>query len=166
VISGGTFTEDGEFYLRSYDGIHLYYNFSDDGYTLGDGQGLDFRPAKGRQSLEEFLMRCLENGMVYFDVGANNGYYYSLKVAKRFRACRVYAFEPDPRILLHLTRNIAIDQADRVKMIQQALSDHTGVRKMTALLGASNFLIPNRAPTRPTHNRCRLHDSRCFRKTK
>jgi len=45
-ITGGTFTADGEFFLRTYDGMYLYYDFSDDKYTLGDGQGLDFTPAK------------------------------------------------------------------------------------------------------------------------
>ena len=146
-MTGGVFDEQGEFYLKSYDGIYLYYNFSDDKYTIGDGQGLDFRPARSKQPLEEFLIRWLANEMVYFDVGANNGYYYALKVAKRYPGCAVYAFEPDPRIFLHLRKNIAINHASRVTPIQEALSGHTGVARMTKLLGASNFLVPEGGTT-------------------
>ena len=146
-MTGGTFNDQGEFYVKTYDGIYLYYNFSDDKYTIGDGQGLDFRPVRTEQPLEDFLIRSLANEMVYFDVGANNGYYYALKVAKRYPTCSVYAFEPDPRIFLHLTKNIVINQAGSVTPIREALSDHTGVARMTALLGASNFLIPKRGRT-------------------
>jgi FkbM family methyltransferase len=86
-------------------------------------------------------MEYLRDGMVVFDVGANNGYYYSLKIARQFRNCQVFAFEPDPRILHHLERNIAINNANNVRVIQQALSNRTGKARMTALLGASNFLV-------------------------
>ena len=140
-MTGGTFNAQGEYYIKTYDDLYLYYNFSNDMITIGDGQGLDFRPARTREPLEEFLIRHLDDGTVYFDIGANNGYYYSLKVAKQCRGCKVYAFEPDPRIFFHLTKNIAINQTDGVKAIQQALSDEEGVAKMTALLGASNFLV-------------------------
>jgi FkbM family methyltransferase len=146
-MTGGVFNDQGEFYLKTHDGIYLYYNFSDGKYTIGDGQGLDFRPARTKQPLEEFLMRCLANEMVYFDVGANNGYYYALKVAKNHPGCSVYAFEPDPRIFHHLTKNVAINQAGRVAAIREALSDHVGLARMTALLGASNFLIPEGGTT-------------------
>jgi FkbM family methyltransferase len=142
-MTGGSFNAQGEFYLRTWDGLYLYYNFSDDTRTIGDGQGLDFRPARVAPPVEEFLMSYLKDEMVYFDVGANNGYYYSLKVATRRRGCKVYAFEPDPRIFFHLTKNVTINHAEGVKAIQEALTNYTGVARMTALLGASNFLIPN-----------------------
>lgn len=140
-LAGGIFNEKGEFYLRTYDGLHLFYNFSDGRYTIGDGQGLDLRPVKSTQPLEDFLMRCLNDEMVYFDVGANNGYYYSLKVAKRFSGCRVYSFEADPRILYHLKKNIKTNGVENVTVVPQALSNFIGVAKMTAYLGASNYLI-------------------------
>jgi len=140
-VPGGVLTQQGEFYLRTFDGIYLFYNFSDDKYTLGDGQALDFRPARTAQPLERFLLSYLKEGMIYFDVGANNGYYYCLKVAKAVKGCRVYAFEPDPRILLHLRNNILYNSAQSVTVVSQALSNFTGSARLTEYLGASNFLL-------------------------
>ena len=137
----GVLTQDGAFYLKTFDGIFLFYNFSNANYTLGDGQGLDFRPVRTAQPLERFLLSYLKDGMVYFDVGANNGYYYSLKVSKAVRGCRVYAFEPDPRILFHLRKNISYNSIENVTVVPQALSNFVGNARLTAYLGASNFLI-------------------------
>jgi len=140
-VPGGVLTQEGEFYLETFDGIYLFYNFADDKYTLGDGQALDFRPARTAQPLESFLLSYLKEGMIYFDVGANNGYYYSLKVSKAVSGCRVYAFEPDPRILLHLRKNVAYNSARNVTVVPQALSNFVGSARLTAYLGASNFLL-------------------------
>ncbi len=137
----GLLTENGEFYIYSYDNIYLYYNYSDNRYTFGDGQSLDFRTAHCDFPLEKFLLSCLNDGMVYFDIGANNGYYYSLKVAKRFSNCRIYSFEPDPAILHHLNKNVSHNNLSNITVVPQALSDAVGMAKMTANLGASNFLI-------------------------
>jgi FkbM family methyltransferase len=142
-VPGGVLTEDGEFYLKTFDGIFLFYNFTNDRYTLGDGQALDFRPVRTAQPLERFLLGYLKDGMVYFDVGANNGYYYSLKVSKAVRGCRVYAFEPDPRILLHLRKNISYNGIENVTVVPKALSNFVGCAWLTAYLGASNFLLIN-----------------------
>jgi FkbM family methyltransferase len=142
-LMGGCLTADGQFYIRTYDGIYLYYNFSDERYTMGDGQGLDFRSANVPSALEDFLVKYLCDGMVYFDVGANNGYYYSFKVATRCKGCKVYCFEPDRMILHHLTRNIAYNRLDNIEVVSQALSNYVGKARMTSRLGASNFLLVN-----------------------
>ena len=142
-LMGGCLTADGQFYIRTYDGIYLYYNFSDERYTMGDGQGLDFRSANVPSALEDFLVKYLCDGMVYFDVGANNGYYYSLKAARRSKSCKVYSFEPDRMILHHLTRNVAFNRLDNIEVVPQALSNYVGKAKMTARLGASNYLLVN-----------------------
>jgi FkbM family methyltransferase len=147
---GGCMTGDGDFYIKTRDGIYLYYNFRDDRYTPGDGQGLDFRSADVPTLLEDFLMRYLRDGMVFIDVGANNGYYYSLKVARRFSGCSVYCFEPDTRILYHLRKNVAYNQLGNVVVVPQALSSYCGTARMTAGLDASNFLVVDGAVSFPT----------------
>ena len=147
-IVGGCFSDNGDFYLKTPDGIFLFYNFRYDFYnftgnkfTLGDGQGLDFRSAHVTLPLENFLMRYLVDWMVYLDVGTNNGYYYALKVAKRFQNAAVYAFEPDARILYHLRKNVQFNALHNVVVVPRALADHVGPARMTAYLGASNFLV-------------------------
>ena len=149
-VLGGVLTQEGEFYLKTFDGIHLFYNFSNDKYTPGDGQALDFRPARKVHPLERFLLSYLKDGMTYFDVGANNGYYYSLKVARAVKGCRVFAFEPDPRILLHLRKNIAYNDLQNVTVVPQALSNFVGSARLTACLGASNFLVKLDQTSLPT----------------
>ncbi len=144
-MTGGCLSQDGDFYLRTHDEIYLYYNFTDKRYTFGDGQSLDFRSSQTIGPLESFLMRYLRDSVVFVDVGANNGYYYSLKVAKRFTNSQVYCFEPDPRILYHLEKNVRCNRLTNIKVIPLALSNHVGKAKMTAYLGASNFLVSNHA---------------------
>jgi FkbM family methyltransferase len=139
---GGYLTEEGEFYIKTRDGIFLYYNFSNNQITLGDGQSLDFKSSNENNPIEMFLMGYLRDSMVYFDVGANNGYYYSLKVAKQFPNCKVYAFEPDPKILHHLEKNIKYNQCN-IRVIPQGLTDHVGTAKLTADRGAGNYIVVN-----------------------
>jgi FkbM family methyltransferase len=147
-VPGGVLTKDGEFYLKTFDGIFLLYNFSNK-YTLGDGQAQDFWPRQTAEPLEKFLLSYLKDGMVYFDVGANNGYYYSLKVSKAVKGSRVYAFEPDPRILFHLRKNIQYNCSENVTIVPQALSNFVGSAWLTEYLGASNFLLDNTQTSLP-----------------
>jgi FkbM family methyltransferase len=158
-MTGGYLTQDGEFYLRTPDCLYLYYNFDNDQYTLGDGQGLDFRRALEVSALEKFLIRYLEDGMVVFDIGANNGYYYSLKIAHRLRHSHVFAFEPDLRILYHLRKNIEFNGLTNLTVVPQALSNRVGMARMTALLGANNFLLTKNNPVAATQVECNTLDN-------
>src|SRR3954462_398686 len=81
-LIGGLMTADGEFYLRMPDGIFLSYNFSDPERTLGDGQSLEFKEEDPDRRVERLIRDHVHDSAVYFDVGANNGYFYALKVAK------------------------------------------------------------------------------------
>ena len=140
-LVGGLMTEAGEFYLRMPDGIFLSYNFADPGRTLGDGQSLEFREADPDRRVERVICDHLNDASVYFDVGANNGYYYALKVAKAYPGCRVYAFEPDPRIVDAFQKNVAFNGAKHVTLVRAALADVAGVGRMPAFAGASSWLV-------------------------
>ena len=99
-------TDEGDVYLRTTDGLFVFYNLAENAETFGDGQSLDLAADTRNRPLEDVLLAALEDGAVYVDVGANNGYYYCLKVAQRYPRCRIHAFEPDPAIRPHLERNI------------------------------------------------------------
>lgn len=151
-LMGGSLTADGEFYIRTGDDICLYYNFGCGDFESGDGQSLDFKSHIKDDPVEALVMRHLRDSAVYFDIGANNGYYYSLKVAKRLPNSKVYAFEPDQKILYHLRKNIKFNVLDNIVVIPYALTDYIGVAEITDGLGASNYLASNTnlsgAPTR------------------
>src|SRR6266516_568934 len=140
-LVGGLMTDEGDYYLRMPDGILVFYNTVHPQYTPGDGQNLEFKAGAPTPNLEQFVRRHLSNEAVYFDVGANNGYFYCQKVAQTYPRCRIHAFEPDARILGALRKNIAINGAANVTVAPVALSDFSGVGSMPAYLGASGYLM-------------------------
>src|SRR5271157_5173518 len=52
------------------------------------------------------LRRLAGPGCVFFDIGANFGYYSLALAAALDRQCRVYAFEPNPKTYARLLRHI------------------------------------------------------------
>jgi FkbM family methyltransferase len=71
--------------------------------------------------LNESLLRLLQKGGgVFIDVGANVGV-YSIAASRFFKS--VIAFEPDPRSLPQLQRNVSMSSADNVRVVPLALSD-------------------------------------------
>lgn len=135
-------TADGEFFLKMSDGIFVFYNTEWGNSVLGDDQSLDFRATYPESKVEMLLFRLLKDGMRYFDIGANNGYFFSLKIAKKYPNCRVWAFEPNERILVHLKKNIVKNHAENVTVVPVALSDQSGTAAPMAIgLGASAFIV-------------------------
>jgi len=149
-MSGGVISDSGDFYLSMPDDIHLFYNYRDNSCTSGDGQSLDFKSSWAVHPLERFLIDNLDSDSVYIDVGANNGYYYSLKVGKRCPGAQVYAFEPDIKIIGHLKKNIEFNRLNNITVITQALSNYVGKAYITADLEASNYLVLKSTPSRRT----------------
>lgn len=132
----------GDVYLLSNDGIWMYFNM-EDGYTLGDGQNCDYYYDQERSNIEKILMRSMPANGTYIDVGANNGYFYSLKIAMAYPHSRVIAVEPDAGILKHLYRNIKINNLGNIEIAEIALSRSTGESFLTKGRDASNYLLIN-----------------------
>ena len=143
---GGLLTEDGELYLQI-RGLAVYYNVRHPDLTAGDGQSLDVPAGRASTPLEEFVLDTVPDDGVYVDVGANNGFFYSLQVARRHPGARVFAFEPDPQILPHLRRNVRRNGLEnQIEIIAQAVSDAVGQLRLTAGLGASGYLLGHDDP--------------------
>lgn len=159
-LIGGLITDQGEYYLKTQDNIWLYYNFHNNKYTNGDGQSLEFQSSYSTNILEDFILSCIKDGMYYFDIGANNGYYYSLKIAKKCLGCKIYSFEPDPQILFHLKKNVEFNKIENIKIVDVALSDKDGHAMLTKDLGASGFLVLENSRNIPTVSvRCTTFDT-------
>ena len=67
------------------------------------------------------LMRVAADGAVFFDIGANFGYYSVFLGAKKH--CKVHAFEPNPSVCQRLIKNVELNRLDNVKVHRLGLSD-------------------------------------------
>lgn len=85
--------------------------------------------------VSEVIAHSLKDGGTFVDVGANIGYFSLL--AARMKGVRVLAFEPSPRELARLHRNVALNRASNVTVLPYGLADVDGVFWLN-LAGDSN----------------------------
>ena len=135
----GILTEEGEYFLLMPEGLRIYYNVADPEKTLGDGQALDMLTNLEEDQVWDCIQALLADRDVYIDVGANNGYFYTLRVAKSFPNAKVLAFEPDPKIGFHLQRNIKANALKNVIIEKKALGDKSGTSYISPIGGAKAF---------------------------
>ena len=78
------------------------------------------------EQVEETLAAVLRPGAVFYDVGANIGY-YTLRAARLVgQAGQVIAFEPHPGACTRLRRNVVLNGLTTVRVFELGLSDTTG----------------------------------------
>lgn len=78
------------------------------------------------QETTEFLKGAIREGMVVADIGANIGYYTLLAAKRVGTSGRVYAFEPDPRCVEILRKNILLNGHSNVVVMPNAVSSAGG----------------------------------------
>ena len=83
-----------------------------------------------------FLDRLLKPGMVFVDVGANDGYYTLFAARLVGSAGRVVSVEPSSRERGHLERNLARNDLGNVTVVPSALGAATGVADLRVAHGA------------------------------
>jgi FkbM family methyltransferase len=125
-------------YVITWDGIKMFFKTSKG--NTGVGQSLEFLSTK--KTREELLVSMLaKNAEVYVDVGANNGYYYSLKLANQYPELQIMCFEPNPEIMLCLKKNIELNNINTISLHEVALSKENGISFLRAGMGASGYLV-------------------------
>jgi FkbM family methyltransferase len=72
-----------------------------------------------------FILRVLESGMNFFDVGANAGL-FAISAAKKIGGMGVIAFEPCSLTCDLLRQNLLLNGLAGVKVVQKALGDSVG----------------------------------------
>jgi FkbM family methyltransferase len=92
----------------------------------------------------EFILRMLQPGMTFFDVGSNIGL-FSLAAGRKFsgQACSIYAFEPCPSTCSILEENLLLNELATVRVVRVALTDQAGEASLyvnAALKDALNSL--------------------------
>lgn len=100
----------------------------------GDVQGMDVDGPWEPQDLT-FVLERLREGGVFYDIGANIGW-YSLNVSLKTPAT-VVAFEPQPE---RLRTNLVLNQVTGVRVFPIALGNENGDVRMTAEHKSSNFV--------------------------
>jgi len=73
-----------------------------------------------------FVDRVLKPGMVFIDVGANDGYYTLFAARRVGPSGRVIAVEPSSRERAHLQRNLGRNGLDNVQVVAAALGAEAG----------------------------------------
>jgi FkbM family methyltransferase len=67
---------------------------------------------------QKVLVERLRPGMVFYDLGANVGF-FSLLAAKLVGAAgRVFSFEPDPEVASRLRRNISLNEVSTITVVE------------------------------------------------
>jgi len=76
--------------------------------------------------VQRALKRGLESGGIFFDVGANAGFYTLLAARIVGSTGRVFAFEPLPENLELLRRHVALNALENVEIRAEAITDAQG----------------------------------------
>ena len=101
----------------------------------GLGQGLRFDATGGYAGYllgtsepeeQETLARYLKPGGVFYDIGANIGFYTVIGAKIVGESGRVYAFEPFPEATAALRKNVALNDFKTVEVVEAAVSDTVG----------------------------------------
>jgi FkbM family methyltransferase len=77
---------------------------------------------------QEIISQEVRGGNVFYDVGANVGF-YSLLASALVGLGRVFAFEPSPRNLSYLRKHLELNSAANVDVLALAVSDKNGVER-------------------------------------
>jgi FkbM family methyltransferase len=74
---------------------------------------------------QKVLCQQLKPGAVFYDIGANVGF-YSLLASGLVQSGQVYSFEPVPRNVAFLRRHVELNQLTNVRILEVAVADHEG----------------------------------------
>jgi FkbM family methyltransferase len=97
------------------------------GAAAGEGGGASIHLGKVEPEQTRCVVTRLNPGGIFFDVGANVGYYSLLAARRVGPRGRVVAFEPLARNVLFLERHLRLNRVANVTIVQAACSDHIGV---------------------------------------
>jgi FkbM family methyltransferase len=97
--------------------------------------------------IQSLLEKILDEGMIFYDVGANNGFFSLLAAKQVGKEGIVYAFEPFPANIKRIKRVIERNGVDNIEVVEVALSDFYG---NTELYVGDSLATPTIDPT--THS--------------
>ncbi|MEK7546604.1 MAG: FkbM family methyltransferase [Patescibacteria group bacterium] len=100
----------------------------------------------------DLIESSVKEGNIFVDIGASIGWFTLLASRKVGTAGKVYAFEPDPRNLELLEKNIKTNNANNIIVVPKAASDRAGSHSFfirgKGQWGRSSFFDPDSDPER------------------
>ena len=76
--------------------------------------------------LQRAIARELESGNVFYDVGANAGFFTVLGAKRVGPAGRVFCFEPMPENIESIRDQVSVNEFDQCEVVTKAVSDRSG----------------------------------------
>lgn len=125
------------------------------GLRIGFPQNLDFVTGLTELPMQRCIAEHLAAGDVFYDVGANVGF-FSLLAARRVGASgAVYAFEPVAENAAAIRRNAALNGLTNLTVFELALDEvsRTGTLHVTRWDGGSTLTTASVAPLEPVEER-------------
>lgn len=101
------------------------------GSMAGDGGGASIYFNKMEAEQAESMLRELKEGQVFFDIGANVGYYSILASKIVGETGTVMACEPVVRNLAYLQQHVVLNKAKNVRILAFACSDENGTAQFS-----------------------------------
>ena len=80
--------------------------------------------------VQEVFLQYLKPKDIFYDIGANVGFFTILAAKIVGHEGKVYAFEPEAANVAVLRRNTELNGFSQVKVIEKAVSDTTGIKKL------------------------------------
>lgn len=113
------------------------------GATAGEAGGVSVHLGTQEVEQSKSLTNLLRAGQIFFDVGANVGFYSLLGARLVGDSGRVIAFEPMPRNLAFLHRHVRLNRAENVTILPLACAD---VLATELFLAGENCALGRLAP--------------------
>lgn len=104
--------------------------------------------------VQEMLQKILQAGSVFYDVGANVGFFSLIASRLVGKTGVVYAFEPEKENLQWIKHNIEINKLANINVMPIAVSD--SVQKRTLIVtdySGGHTLLENEVPVKSIRNR-------------
>lgn len=101
----------------------------------GIGAGLKFCPDESNHTfargtyespIQQVLAQYLKPGDVFYDIGANIGFFSTIAARLVGKSGRVYAFEPVAKNVARVRRNAKLNRFSQIKVFQKAVSQTSG----------------------------------------
>lgn len=140
-------------YTRSW--IQQWVKGRDVRMLTGLGKGLkfnagsadpDFSIGSYERPMQKILAAYLSKGDVFYDIGANAGFFSVLAARIVEDSGQVYAFEPVPENLSYIRHNLEINAFGHVKAIPKAVSSHPGQGELFLASYSGGSALSNASP--------------------
>jgi FkbM family methyltransferase len=119
---------DAMFYVKSPDELRLIESVAGD---------------EGEKKVLALLLSLMEDGDVFYDIGANVGIYSILAAKKVGGRGKVVSFEPEKKSLIEFKENIKINGIKNILVVDRALGEENSTGKLHISGTTGNFSLVN-----------------------